>query len=114
MYKLLLCRRYLRTRFIALASIISVMLGVATMIVVNSVMAGFSHEMRTRSTASSPTRHREPLALRAPNPPVGDLDEIAAPVATHRGHDADGRSTGMLSFQIRGRADSRASHAHRH
>lgn len=48
MYKLLLCTRYLRTRFIALASIISVMLGVATMIVVNSVMAGFSTEMRER------------------------------------------------------------------
>lgn len=48
MYKILLCTRYLRTRYIALASIISVMLGVATMIVVNSVMAGFSHEMRTR------------------------------------------------------------------
>lgn len=48
MYKLLLSTRYLRTRFIALASIISVMLGVATMIVVNSVMSGFSSEMRTR------------------------------------------------------------------
>ena len=48
MYKLLLCTRYLRTRYIALASIISVMLGVATMIVVNSVMAGFSSEMRGR------------------------------------------------------------------
>ena len=48
MYKLLLCTRYLRTRYIALASIISVMLGVATMIVVNSVMAGFSTEMRDR------------------------------------------------------------------
>lgn len=48
MYKILLCVRYLRTRYIALASIISVMLGVATMIVVNSVMAGFSTEMRDR------------------------------------------------------------------
>src|SRR5690242_9874990 len=48
MYKLLLCWRYLRTRYIALASIISVMLGVATMIVVNAVMAGFSHEMEQR------------------------------------------------------------------
>ncbi|ADG68344.1 protein of unknown function DUF214 [Planctopirus limnophila DSM 3776] len=48
MYKLLLCQKYLRTRYIALASIISVMLGVATMIVVNSVMAGFSSEMRDR------------------------------------------------------------------
>ena len=36
------------TRYIALASIISVMLGVATMIVVNSVMAGFSTEMQNR------------------------------------------------------------------
>ena len=48
MYKLLLCQRYLRSRYIALASIISVTLGVATMIVVNSVMAGFSSEMRSR------------------------------------------------------------------
>src|SRR5436190_12263028 len=48
MYKLLLCTRYLRTRYIALASIISVTLGVATMIVVNSVMSGFSTEMRER------------------------------------------------------------------
>src|SRR6266849_5214403 len=48
MYKLLLCWRYLRTRWIALASIVSVTLGVATMIVVNSVMAGFSHEMQDR------------------------------------------------------------------
>ncbi len=48
MYKLLLCWRYLRTRYIALASIISVTLGVATMIVVNSVMAGFNREMQER------------------------------------------------------------------
>ena len=48
MYKLLLCWRYLRTRYIALASIISVMLGVATMIVVNAVMEGFTHEMQDR------------------------------------------------------------------
>lgn len=48
MYKLLLCHRYLRTRYIALASIISVTLGVATMIVVNSVMAGFSTQMKSR------------------------------------------------------------------
>ncbi len=48
MYKYMLCWRYLRTRYIALASVISVMLGVATMIVVNSVMAGFSYKMRDR------------------------------------------------------------------
>ena len=48
MYKLLLSWRYLRTRYIALASIISVTLGVATLIVVNSVMAGFAREMHVR------------------------------------------------------------------
>jgi lipoprotein-releasing system permease protein len=48
MYKYLLCWRYLRTRYIALASVVSVMLGVATMIVVNSVMAGFADKMRDR------------------------------------------------------------------
>ena len=48
MYKLLLSWRYLRTRFIALASIISVTLGVATLIVVNSVMSGFVFEMKSR------------------------------------------------------------------
>lgn len=48
MYKLLLCWRYLCTRYIALASIISVTLGVATMIVVNSVMSGFATEMQGR------------------------------------------------------------------
>ena len=48
MYKFLLCWRYLRTRYIALASIVSVTLGVATMIVVNSVMSGFAFEMKGR------------------------------------------------------------------
>ncbi len=48
MFKYFLATRYLRTRYIALASIISVTLGVATMIVVNSVMGGFREEMYTR------------------------------------------------------------------
>ncbi|MFM8408037.1 MAG: ABC transporter permease [Pirellulaceae bacterium] len=48
MYQLLLCWRYLRTRWIALASIVSVTLGVATLIVVNSVMDGFTKEMHDR------------------------------------------------------------------
>ncbi len=48
MYILLLAWRYLRTRFIALASVVSVTLGVATLIVVNSVMCGFVHEMYIR------------------------------------------------------------------
>src|SRR5467141_3383684 len=48
MYKVLLCWRYLRTRRLALACIISVMLGVATLIVVNSVMSGFSTKLKER------------------------------------------------------------------
>src|SRR5207253_8745360 len=48
MSKLLLCWRYLLTRYLALACIISVMLGVATLIVVNSVMSGFSTKLRER------------------------------------------------------------------
>ena len=48
MYKLILCWRYLLTRYLALACIVSVMLGVATLIVVNSVMAGFSAKLRDR------------------------------------------------------------------
>jgi lipoprotein-releasing system permease protein len=48
MYKLLLCWRYLWTRYLALASIISVMLGVGTLVVVNSVMAGFSTKLLNR------------------------------------------------------------------
>jgi len=48
LYKLLLCFRYLRTRYLALVCIVSVMLGVATLIVVNSVMSGFSTKLRDR------------------------------------------------------------------
>jgi lipoprotein-releasing system permease protein len=48
MYKLLLCWRYLRTRFLAVVCIVSVMLGVATLVVVNSVMSGFSTKLKDR------------------------------------------------------------------
>src|SRR2546428_13893499 len=48
MYKLLLCFRYLRTRFLAFVCIVSVMLGVATLVVVNSVMSGFSTKLKDR------------------------------------------------------------------
>jgi lipoprotein-releasing system permease protein len=48
LYKLLLCWRYLLTRYLALACIVSVMLGVATLIVVNSVMSGFSTKLKDR------------------------------------------------------------------
>ena len=48
MYKLLLCVRYLQTRYLAFICIVSVMLGVATLIVVNSVMSGFSTKLKER------------------------------------------------------------------
>lgn len=48
MYRWLLCWRYLRTRYIALASVVSVTLGVATLIIVNSVMDGFTEEMQEK------------------------------------------------------------------
>src|SRR5947209_10752039 len=48
MYKLLLCWRYLLTRYLAVLCVVSVMLGVATLIVVNSVMSGFSTKLKDR------------------------------------------------------------------
>ena len=48
MYKLKLCLRYLRTRMLLAFTVLCIMIGVAVMIVVNGVMAGFSHEMRDR------------------------------------------------------------------
>jgi lipoprotein-releasing system permease protein len=47
-YKLLLCVRYLKTRYLAFICIVSVMLGVATLIVVNAVMSGFSTKLKDR------------------------------------------------------------------
>jgi lipoprotein-releasing system permease protein len=103
MYKLLLCWRYLRTRWIALASVISVTLGVATMIVVNSVMAGFSHEMQTRihgilsdlvfeshslSGFQDPTWHMEEIKRAGGDAIVGMTPTVAVPA--------------MLNFQVRG------------
>jgi lipoprotein-releasing system permease protein len=103
MYKLLLCWRYLRTRWIALASVVSVMLGVATMIVVNAVMAGFSHEMQTRihgilsdlvfeshslSGFQDPQWHMEEIRRAAGDQIVGMTPTVAVPA--------------MLSFQVRG------------
>jgi lipoprotein-releasing system permease protein len=103
MYKLLLCWRYLRTRWIALASVISVTLGVATMIVVNAVMAGFSHEMQTRihgilsdlvfeshslSGFQDPKWHMEEIERAAGDAIAGMTPCVAVPA--------------MLNFQVRG------------
>jgi lipoprotein-releasing system permease protein len=103
MYKLLLCWRYLRTRWIALASVISVTLGVATMIVVNAVMAGFSHEMQTRihgilsdlvfeshslSGFQDADWHMEEIRRAAGDQIAGMTPTVAVPA--------------MLNFQVRG------------
>ncbi|MFM8803035.1 MAG: ABC transporter permease, partial [Planctomycetia bacterium] len=103
MYKLLLCWRYLRTRWIALVCVASVMLGVATMIVVNAVMAGFAHEMQTRihgilsdlvfeshslSGFQDPKWHMEEIARAGGGDIAGMTPTVAVPA--------------MLSFQVRG------------
>src|SRR4029450_13285913 len=79
MYKLLLSWRYLRTRYIALASIISVTLGVGTLIVVNSVMAGFSHEMHICLAGTLPDIICEPPSrdgIANPEPLVAEIRKI--------------------------------------
>src|SRR6056297_2608655 len=76
MYRWLLCFRYLRTRYIALASIISVTLGVATLIVVNSVMAGFSAEMHERLHGLASDMLMECHAAEGMPDPEGHLAEI--------------------------------------
>lgn len=108
MYKLLLCWRYLLTRYIALASIISVMLGVATMIVVNSVMAGFTHEMRNRIHAILSDIVFEAQGLEGFSDPARQMDKIRE-IA---GADIVGMTPtvhvpAMLSFQINGQWSTR-------
>lgn len=76
MYKLLLSWRYLKTRYIALASIISVTLGVATLIVVNSVMAGFTREMHSRLHAILSDLVFESSGLDGFPDPQWHMDEI--------------------------------------
>ncbi|SFH54769.1 ABC transporter permease [Planctomicrobium piriforme] len=80
MYKFLLANRYLRTRFIALASVISVTLGVATMIVVNSVMSGFSSQMRERIHATLGDVMVEATSMDGTDDPeqlLADVDALA-------------------------------------
>jgi lipoprotein-releasing system permease protein len=103
MYKLLLCWRYLRTRWIALASIVSVTLGVATMIVVNAVMAGFSHEMQTRIHGILSDLVFESHSLSGFQDPQWHMDEIKRAA----GPDVVGMTPtvavpAMLNFQVRG------------
>jgi len=103
MYKLLLSWRYLRTRYIALASIISVTLGVATLIVVNSVMAGFTTEMHERLHAILSDIVFESHSLGGLPDPDWHKEEIRKVVGDDlAGMTATVQVPAMLSFQYRG------------
>jgi lipoprotein-releasing system permease protein len=103
MYKLLLCWRYLRTRYIALVSVMSVMLGVATMIVVNAVMAGFSHEMQTRIHGILSDLVFESHSLSGFQDPKWHMEEIERAVGDQvAGMTPTVAVPAMLSFQVRG------------
>lgn len=104
MYKLLLSWRYLRSRYIALASIVSVTLGVATLIVVNSVMAGFTTEMRKRL-------HGILSDIELASPGMGEIYETEEAMAKIRevvGDDLEGvsaiaRTHAMVHIDFNGR-----------
>lgn len=103
MYKLLLIWRYLLTRRIALVSVVSVTLGVATMIVVNAVMLGFSREMENRihgalsdvTVSSFSLRGFDDVdaRIRDAQKVAGDLIDAITPTVT---------TPGMLSFEFGG------------
>jgi len=104
MYKLLLCWRYLRTRLIVLVPIISIMLGVWIMIVVNSVMEGFSVEMQNRIHG---IESDVVLAARS-NDGVPDFEEHAKEIRKVAGDDIEAMAPavvtfGILNYQINGR-----------
>ncbi len=103
MYKLLLAWRYLRTRYIALASIISVTLGVATLIVVNSVMAGFTQEMHKRLHGILSDVVVESHDLNGLPDPQWHMDQIRQVIPNElAGMTASVHVPAMLNFQYNG------------
>ena len=104
MYRLLLSWRYLRTRFIALASIISVTLGVATLIVVNSVMSGFVEEMKDRLHGILSDIEMSAPGLGEINWPelhVREIEKIAGDEIETMTHVV--RVPALMNFEFRGR-----------
>ena len=104
MYKLLLIWRYLLTRRIAWVSVVSVTLGVATMIVVNAVMLGSSRELENRIhgalsdvtiSSRSSLRGFDDVAsrLRDVEKIAGDLIEATTPTVA---------TPGLLSYDFGG------------
>lgn len=104
MYKYLLCLRYLRTRYIALASIVSVMLGVATMIVVNAVMAGFVNETQKRIQGVISDVVVESHSLDGFPAPKWHMDQIRRVCGDEiAGMTATVQVPGMLIFSVNGK-----------
>ncbi len=109
MYKLLLSLRYLRTRWIALASIVSVTLGVATMIVVNSVMAGFTREMQDRIKGILSDISFESRSLSGFENPAEHMRRIEAAAGDYiDSMSASVNVFAMLSFEVNGESINRA------
>lgn len=123
MYKLLLCWRYLWTRYLALVCIVSVMLGVATLIVVNSVMSGFSTKLKQRlhgllsdvlveSTFQDGFADPEQKIERIRQSPIGGKIEAMTPAIetlgliqfTYRGQLIAPRTVRLIGVDPKGRA----------
>lgn len=123
MYKVLLCWRYLVSRYLALACIISIMLGVATLIVVNSVMAGFSTKLKDRlhgllsdvlieSLVQDGFTDPEGKMQRIRNSPIGDKIEAMTPTIEilgliqldFRGQKMPPRAVRIIGIDPKGRA----------
>jgi lipoprotein-releasing system permease protein len=123
MYKALLCWRYLIKRYLALACVVSIMLGVGTLIVVNSVMAGFSTKLKDRlhgllsdilveSMSQDGFANPEQQMQRIRNSPIGDKIEAMTPAIetigliqiTYRGREMQPRSVRIIGVDPKGRA----------
>jgi lipoprotein-releasing system permease protein len=105
MYKLVLCWRYLLTRYLALLCIVSVMLGVATLIVVNSVMSGFSTKLKDRLHALLSDIDIEATTFRGIHQPDVQMERIRRdPFLSERiaGMTATMEVFAMLQFEING------------
>jgi len=96
MYKLLLSWRYLLTRYIALASVVSMTLGVATMIIVNAVMLGFTSEMQKRIQGMSSDIIFEAATLDA----IPDPDAHIRKIWQIAGDQIEGISPTVVTFAL--------------
>lgn len=110
MYVLLLWMRYLRTRYLAMVCVVSVMLGVATLIVVNSVMSGFSTKLTEQLKALQSDIIIESVDQIAGTPMTADqmVAKIkASPAAAHiKAMSPTVELFALMQFQFRGRSFS--------